>query len=280
MSEQEQKKSNRPNRIENPETLEALRNLLRKWPASYYNTYAIVVRTDEGVEEIHERVNRPCYGEMRNYREKSKNRPDDRFPSDLKNNFPDGTPIGMALYIGNKPVGHYPLIEALFSPQSPWLGNNEEFLTNHEFVYKEEEGKKKLVGVIVKSGDIPPTPLVACMMMSRSFVRQPDVYKVLKEHKVPDYYALPLSICSGIYNKITNTLSFNSYNGVTHQYMNLFRVRDKNPIDLDGGLLWSDRCDYNRPEIMMAFVEDGNKNPLHCIPYTVKDFINKFKLLE
>lgn len=260
------------NRIQNPETISALRKLVLEWGPKT-NTFAIVVRTEDGEEEIHERVSRPCFGEMRNYLEKSKNRPDDRFPGDLKNNFPDGTPIGVALCAHNQNE----MKDYLFTELNPFLGRNKEFLENLE-VITNKDGKS--IGAIISSGDIPPTPLVATFMISRSFHYQHHTLKRLRELGVKDKFAVPLAMVSGYATPDAKSVAMDYSTPTFHTYSNLERVIDRNPIDLDNGMLWSDRCDYNRPYIAFQFVDDENVNPLHCIKYTFENFINKFKLLE
>lgn len=259
------------NRIQNPETIEKLKSFLTKYRTGY-NTFAIVVRTEDGVEEIHERLSRPCYGEMRSYLTKSKNRPEDRFPGDLKNNFPDGTPIGVALV---RAKDKNEVREDYFSEHNPWLGRNEEFLTN---IIKEEEG------IIITSGDIPPTPLVATFMSSRSIMGQHITKQLLKDAGVPEDKATTLSLVSStpsVYKESPskNSLNFMGYSPTIHGHTDFNMVLEKDPKDLDDGLLWSDRCDYNRPDISLHFVKDVNVNPMHCMRYPVENFVRKFDLV-
>lgn len=245
------------------------------------NTYAIVVRNSEGNLEIHPRRSRPCYGEMRNYKEKSKNRPGDRFPGDLLNNFPDGTPCAVAFpFSKSNPKNQSDMIEKLFSDYNPWLGKNSEFVNNIIFL---KNKKNRNVGVIVNTGDISPTYLVATFMKTRSIgSNQCKVYDDLKELGVEDKSAYLLSLISYNYNGIMLLQG-----PIISQQTNVFKYLNQEPIDLDDGLLWSDRCDYNRPYIMYAFCDGFIKDnptkvvkPMHILKYdSYENLLRKFNLL-
>lgn len=211
------------------------------------NTYLMVFRDEDGIS-LHPRISRPCYGEMRAYKGKSKNRQEDRFPSDLNNDFPSGTPIGVALPFGKgdifKNVSQFK--KNLFGPANPWLGKNKEFTDNVVFLTTEEQ----VDGVFVNTGDIPPTFLVATMMLQRNINKvNIDFFDYLIKNNVPEIDAKILSL---IGTKPNNVIGMYS-SAVFSPYTKLMDVLAQEPRDLDGGLLWSDRADYNRPEIANAF---------------------------
>lgn len=250
--------------------VEELYEFCKKSSPTVRNSYAIVVRNKEGELEIHTRHQRPCYGEMRNYKEKSKNRPEDRFPSDLINNFPDGTPVAVALVFSKTNEEVEKIRGFCFSESNPWLGKNKEFYENLVWFYQDD----RQVGVLINSGDLPPTYLVASFMLQRHFSKlNHDMYLYFKDNGVDEKTSRIISMITNVYNTTINMHG----SSVLSSGSNLFKILNQTPKDLDNGMLWSERCDYNRPEIMLGFADADN--PLHFMSYTPKEnFLRKFNL--
>lgn len=214
------------------------------------NTFSIVVR-NEGKVSVHHRLRRPCFGEMRSYREKSLNRPDDRFPSDLLNNFPDGTPIGVFVLASHNTPSDITL--KFWSEVNPYLGNNEEFLKHRVFIKGSDE---RVLGVLIKTGDILPTHLVAAMMSSRNLTSQTkERAELYITHGMEEGDAWKLALITYEYNQ---KYSFTSTNTVSLA-LDVQKYFGSSPDDLDGGLLWSSRADYNRPDIIKLFSNPENQ---------------------
>lgn len=249
---------------EEREVYDFLSSWILKQRTPSYHTYVIVVRDEEGKLSTHERISRPCYGELRRYREKSNNRKDDRFPGDLLNNFPEGTPTALAFYFpdnipSKKEISLYR--EKYWSSYNPWIGNIPEIVDNIEFIRNE---KGYIRGFILNCGDFPPTNLVATLMNHRS--RNKDSYDVFQwfvSDGLEEEIALPLSI---VVNKNGDNFIVNNPINVSSESSKK-RFWNKDTIDLDGGLLWSEGADYNRPEVMHLFREEGSIGfPYQIIP--------------
>lgn len=264
------------NRIDfekNPEAFEKIEEFLQKYKGIGGHTYLIIVRNESDEIEYHPRIQRPCYGEMRNYKEKSKNRPQDKFPGDLKNNFPEGTPIGVAISFHKSPGLRNDFLKHLFSEYNPWLGRNKEF-TDNLVIFEENN---QVYGVLIGTGDIPPTGIVASCMFQRTFYSSNfKLYEHLLSVGVEQKLALSFSMPAML---STGGVAMNGGSVIT-PYSSMEKFVDRNPVDLDDGMLWSERCDYNRPEIMFAFSVNRNYNHRDFMFYnTVDNFVNKFNLL-
>lgn len=262
---------NNINLSEHPGILEDAKEFCRKNRGA--NSYIIVIRNDEGAIELHPRAYRPCYGEMRKYKSKSLNRPKDPFPGDLENNFPDGTPVGVVLSLHQAP-NIDPLRKHLFSDGNPFLGKNEEFVNN--ITYLEAENGN-LIGVFITTGDIPPTPLVASMMLQRSFyLSNMDLYEALVNAGVKEHLAMHTAMSHTFnYNKVMPYMS-----SALFSFYNPERYFNKEPRDLDEGMLWSQRCDYNRPEIGYLLCNTSDQNQLSPQSCTISELIQRHRLLE
>lgn len=113
--------------------------------------------TDVGEIRVYERVQQPCYGELRKYKETHGDgctKPESKRPSDLFWPFPFGTPealaIGLPEWRGAK--GHRPMFDYLFSNESP-------FRTG--FISAENiEWSKGSAGLVLLDTEFDPTVLI------------------------------------------------------------------------------------------------------------------------
>lgn len=227
---------------------------------SYSNhTYGIIVRTENG-PELHTRISRPCFGELRRYREKSNNRKEDRFPSDLLNNFPKGTPIALAVVSPRLNPKHNQFVIDNWTKYSPWISNNREIQDNLSFIHDPKTDTIK--GVFINTGDFLPAHLVAHLMWMRNVLTRYQNIERLKFLDIPLETCVILSSICHPYN----TSFFLNANSIIGNKTDLNLLFNKTPQDVDGGMLWSEGCDYNRPGIMNAF---ENKEKESSLTYQV-----------
>jgi hypothetical protein len=230
--------------------------------AGHRMAYQIITQQTygDGKVTITDRYNRPCYGEMRSYKKKSRNRPDDPFPGDLENNFPAGTPIGASFCIDHKMSSnsdkHNAFVRWLFSKESPYasaMGEGDDIIYFYKGAF--------IWGVGILHADFPPTVMVALWM----YIRYCQINNWLPIHKCDLWFDLvqkganPLAAFAA-----ANTVCFNGQHanvpiyGQTGYYMtdylDLARLFERKPHDLDRGEFWSHRTDYNRPEIQDLFL--------------------------
>lgn len=238
------KKNN--NCIQSPKTIEKLKKWLLKAPGG--NTFAMVMRKENGHEHVHPRTQRPCYGELRAYGDKSTNRKDDKQPGDLRNNFPEGIPVGVAVKYFLNNAESIDFAKLYWGPHNPYIGKY------HKHVSLVLDDNGNMLGYIIKRGDIPPTPLVLSIMSFRGM----NKYKMFEAlQKAPFNFderkALISTICSTYFEGLKQ-VSF-PY-GYFSSRSNIERIFKHDQNDLDQGYLWSDRGDYNRPNLSELFVDE------------------------
>lgn len=131
--------------------------------------FFLAVRDRFGSIGLYPRVNQPCMGEFRKYKDKNPNDPnakphgdlahgDKLKPHDLYSPFPSGEPVafGKAFYYhGGDVEKHNDLIRLVFSNDSPWKDafGDESFV---EFTMQD----KLIKGVVIKTTDIDPSVFI------------------------------------------------------------------------------------------------------------------------
>lgn len=122
--------------------------------SSYKMAYAFcIVVEHEGEIQIHERVNQPCWGELRiHYNDIYK-------PGDLFDPFPEGTPIGFGIGLNYRYDQSF--LKWVFSSDSPWVNIHQEGFT----LVKDKADNT--IGFIHQNSQIDPTLFISMLINSR-----------------------------------------------------------------------------------------------------------------
>ena len=212
--------------------------------------YSAVIAIESGDGYIiHNRVNEPCYGFLRKYRERSPNRPNDPRPSDLPRDFPDGTPglltvmINPFNYEQNKSF-----VDWYFSPTGPYASVCKDI----ELVVNKGGD---LVGVIVHDTDVDATMLIHLFKYSRYLPTKAASAKKLEISKFNENFETPEEFFTYVMMGFTDFLpSQSSYN--------LWYYVHGVPSFETGS--FKKGFDYNRPQIESLFRDGTSPNQMNA----------------
>lgn len=202
-------------------------------------------------------TNRPCYGEMRRYRDGT--RPKDPHPSDLPRPIPKGIREAVGVYFGRlsaRKENHNALIDYAVSERSPWRRGLD--MKGVEFTY-DKDGF--ICGMVMTETEVDPTPMVALFMFLRSQRNQyggtfADRFAEFRE-KYGVSEAVALLMCQYTYwngSAKRTILAFNGGYYLSHK-LSAIRFFTGRGHDLSNGRTWRDQEDYNRPEIQDYFMD-------------------------
>lgn len=211
---------------------------------TYHNyNYGAVIAIESGDGYIiHNRINEPCYGFLRKYKERSPNRPNDPRPDDLPRNFPDGTPGLLAVMI--QPFNYEQnkaFIDWYFSPTGPYASVCKDI----ELVVSKGGF---LVGVIVHDTDVDATMLIHLFKYSRYLSKKAASAKGLELSKFNENFETPEEFFTYVMMGFTDFLPARSTG-------NLWYYVHGVPAFETGS--FKKGFDYNRPQIESLFVDDG-----------------------
>lgn len=223
--------------------------------------YFLVMRDKSGVLSYHDRINQPCWGELRKYRSTHYHdctKLEDARPEDLFSPFPDGTPE--AIGIPFSCIGALtPLKQYLFSNESPWrkgFGSSSDIILTW-------------TGIILKNTDIDPTVLVNLLINIRNMKQYNETEKNFEKflaEGLTKFESAFLCIFSGVssysYAMPSNVHRLqvpppNDY--INTLFVSLSRLYEQNPHDLTGGTL-RNRFDYERKKIKDIFYDSNGVN--------------------
>jgi len=246
---------------------------------SFGSTHYCFVTVDEGEYKFHDRPDQPCIGgELRKYREthgKDCTRPDDDRPGDLSHPFPkSGNPAGVCYHFPMTENG-VEFVKLITKSDSPWIrafGSPEnisflpvrEGMSNGGDWYNEatdeyEEGdidtsKYRAFGLTISTGDIDPTVLVNFLkhvVMANTYYVN---YVEAIDEGLSSRDALVVTIFGSGYSSWN--ASFSESDGYMFSpFSSVRKFIRQETNDLTGGL-WSQRYDYNRPDMADIFYEE------------------------
>lgn len=246
--------------------------------------FTIVMRNKAGLLEVYERVNQPCYGELRKYTEthgEDCTRPGDRRPGDLCDPFPEGTPEAIGIS-WNSYIQIYKetmksdglcvrfIKDVLFGLKSPWIKgfgspDNIEWTIKNGYLY----------GFVLKNTEIDPTVLV-------SLLKRVQTYTTHSQYNGDDYTAY-LGAGLSEFKALISCLFLPQLpyvgGGIVMpdgyslpMYASYRRIKDQNPKDLTGGTL-RNRWDYNRKDLAKLFASDTEQEGT-CLVKELKTKLN------
>jgi hypothetical protein len=198
--------------------------------------FALAMETEKGVI-VHERPGQPCWGELRTYDEA---RDGYRKPWDLKHPFPDGTPVGIGVYLQFH-AGCPSLHDWMLGPTSPWRS-----------CFGETGSFERLPrGFLVTDTHIDPNVLLHLLLNIKPVVNSAAWDEMVKCGVNPATAYL-IQGCLG-YGK-NFTLEF----GPTHPYhfnpfMDLTAWYSGKPHSIPPNDTFYNRAPYNRPDITDIF---------------------------
>lgn len=265
---------------------ETMRDFIRD--AYTYNrgiSWGILMKTEEGGIHFHERIDQPCYGEMRKYSMTAPvydydedeyidpvplhsdcTQPDDERPDDLEHPFPDGTPMAVCALLKNSFVPNWNEKEGFYDEGKKWFREYTEFMFGSDSPWLQQVDTRSVeliyedempIGVIFYDTDLDPTVLVNLLNCHK--IMSWKMFKVCRENGgsllSSTYFAMTLQ-----YNGMVNH-SFGYYYPAK---LDVSRFCNGQPRDFTGGTL-ENRFDYSRQELHSIFAtdEDGDEPGLN-----------------
>lgn len=222
---------------------------------------------DDGSLSIYERLDQPCYGELRSYG------PDDLRPDDLTSPFPEtGAPTYLGIPFVNPTAKdrdtHNRIVKTLFGTDTTYRRG----LSSDGFILVEDE-EGWISGLIQLSGNFDPTVLVAGLIYLRNIIRS-ETFPIFREHfpYVPDQLLVLLAAHTGYYPSHGFIRPKLKKYYVT-EYMDLKRFVSGDTLDITGGT-WGDRYDYNRTDLHTIFGDTGTSlNDMFTTHFGNTDFV-------
>lgn len=244
--------------------------------------HSLLMQQDNDRFVLYERVNQPCYGEMRTYNHnvdfEDSPRRKDRKPGDLHDPFPAGNPIWVGVRVLARDMR---FVGPCFDPAiSPWrrLLPMMQPRTNPEGT--------ALQAVVLTDTKVPPTPFIEFLMKLRGFPTvtppsrlsdTPKLDELFPGHKFTTYvWATSIARPMAEYDyaihkmkpvqKVFVTTFSGGYDLAAS--CSLPAMANGHLFDLDEGRTFYERQPYNRPQLAAVF---GYK----YAPSVLKDFQNK-----
>lgn len=238
--------------------------------------FTLAMRGEDGEVTLHERINQPCYGELRKYKSihDDATQPEYR-PGDLRHPFPSGTPEALAIGLPDWHYGEYDANSGKVIPKN-FVSENQKFF---DFILSDRSpfvrgfgGEKNIEwsegqkGFVLLSLDIDPTVLVNLLKFFQSYpkIGEGTTFCTYLDDGLSEIEAFVASYCCnfgvGIYANKKYTIGLapvNTY--VFPQKADLQRILDQNPVDLTGGTL-RNRFDYSRKSLHEVFYSKTGVN--------------------
>jgi hypothetical protein len=219
-------------------------------PAYDYDNHEYV----DGDIRIFKRVQQPCYGELRKYKETHGDgctKPESKRPGDLFWPFPFGTPEALATgFDGMSSRSHmYPMLDYLFSNESPFKKG---------FISAENiEWSANRSGIVLLHTEFDPTVLVNLLKYIQDrMLNMESVFSSYLDAGLSNLEAFILDY-SVRYESYTKTVKAND-RYIYPISLDLQGVINQKPNDLTGGTLY-DRMDYDRKRMHEVFYKPEEK---------------------
>lgn len=226
---------------------------LTDFNTKYYNgryNFCIVTETEEGIK-THQRLNQPCWGELRtHYKDIYK-------PGDLHAPFPEGTPLGISAPFYSS-ISQESISQEWFKfitgPDSPWKS-----LFHGETAccvpsYHPKSGN--ITGCLLLNTHVDPTFFVHMLLWSRDPMIKEKDYSVFLSWNIKPLTSLILSL---LLYRLNNNLCKMPVNYGNSEYyitkkLNLARMFNSQPhILTQDNLDFYNRGPYNRRDIQNVF---------------------------
>ena len=230
--------------------------------------YCFVTRHAEtGKYQFHERPDQPCIGgELRKYTEShgedNCTRPNDDRPGDLCHPFPKSKnrlPAGVCYHFVITEQGKQ-YIDRIIGADSPWIkafGSPElieylELPTDFDMPsWWDEDSLPVVWGLSIQTGDIDPTVLVNFLKHVSRAGTYGKKYQTALDKGLSERDALIVATFGGGYGYGDDAVS-ESDGYMFSPYSDVKKFIRQETNDLTGGL-WSERYDYNRPQMADVF---------------------------
>lgn len=210
---------------------------LRKFAGTVgiYRNAASLLMEEDGLYYVYDCPSEPCYGFLRTYG-KGSTRPNDPRPGDLPRDFPDGTPVALAV--------PFPQIKDHTTTKEYWDMYFSGFLSPYREALKQAElidNDIQYLGIVFLDTDVDSSVLIQFLRVTR-YATSENYYKlktVLPDEKPEDLFKISLCISS------------NGTPRAPHAPLKKYLDGEFLP-DVTGGT-FRNRYAYNRPEIDYIF---------------------------
>ena len=235
-----------------------------------WNAYVLAMEND-GVVEYHELSNRPCYGELRKYKNDYRGNKSEHVgqvtggpennvekPRDLPRTFPDGTPVCLAFRLrefeffsngwdGPNAYVNKDYLDWLLGETSPYIRG---FGSPESVEILMDEAHNRVDSVILHDMAVDPTVMIGLFLHLKHTTVQ-NCFPTYVENGLSRDQAGYLCLMSCLFNPVTkNQMSGDDYSFA--QVVDVRRLITQNPHDFSGGT-FKDRYDYHRPWIGHLF---------------------------